>query len=365
VVKRIILVTLFLTLLFGGIFGWKHYAGQQKAKSMSTPPPPTVVSSTRVQVEVWQPALKAVGTLVASKGINVANEVVGIVKSVEFESGQSVNEGDVLLTLNDDVDRADLAALTAAEKLANLNFKRLNKLIHEKTVSQSTLDEARAELDSTSALLNAKRASIRKKTIRAAFAGRLGIRQADIGQYLAAGTQIVNLQSLSPIYVDYSLPERYLDKLSPGQAVVVQVSAYPDHTFKGEISAISPRIATDSRSVRIRATFANQEQLLRPGMFADVATQLPIQNNVLTLPQRVVSYNPYGNAVFLLVDKDGQLTAESRQVQTGDVHNGRLEIISGLVEGDTVAADGLNKLRNGQAVTIDNSVDLDAKPAES
>jgi len=365
VIKRLILLILFLALLFGGIFGWKYYAGQQKAKSMSTPPPPAVVSSAIVQLEVWQPALKAVGSLVASKGVNVANEVAGIVKSIEFESGQSVNEGDVLLRLNDDVDRADLAALVAAEKLADLNFKRLNKLIHEKTVSQSSLDEARAELDSTRALLNAKQASIRKKTIRAAFAGKLGIRLADIGQYLATGTQIVSLQSLAPIYVDYSLPERYLEKLSLGQAVVLRVSAYPNHTFKGKISAISPQIATASRSMRIRATLTNQEQLLRPGMFARVATQLPAQNNVLTLPQRVISYNPYGNAVYLLVDKDGQLTAESRQVQTGDVRNGRVEIISGLEEGDTVAADGINKLRNGQAVAIDNSVNLDAKPAES
>jgi len=201
VIKRLILLILFLALLFGGIFGWKYYAGQQKAKSMSTPPPPAVVSSAIVQLEVWQPALKAVGSLVASKGVNVANEVAGIVKSIEFESGQSVNEGDVLLRLNDDVDRADLAALVAAEKLADLNFKRLNKLIHEKTVSQSSLDEARAELDSTRALLNAKQASIRKKTIRAAFAGKLGIRLADIGQYLAncqfaiTGANLCGLQS--------------------------------------------------------------------------------------------------------------------------------------------------------------------------
>lgn len=364
-IKRLILLILFLALLFGSIFGWKYYAGQQKAQSMSAPPPPAVISSTRVQLEVWQPALKSVGNLVASKGVDVANEISGIVKSIEFESGQSVDEGDVLLRLNDDVDRADLAALIAAEKLANLNFKRLNKLIHEKTVSQSSLDEARAELDSTKALLNAKQASIRKKTIRAAFAGRLGIRQANIGQYLAPGTRIVSLQSLAPIYVDYSLPERYLEDLSLGQAVDLQVSAYPNRTFKGKISAISPHIATDSRSLRIRATLANLEQLLRPGMFARVATQSPTQGDVLTLPQRVISYKPYGNAVFLLTEKDGQLTAESRQVQTGDVRNGRVEIVSGLVEDDTVAADGINKLRNGQAVSIDNSVNLDAKPAES
>lgn len=364
-VKRLILVILFLALLFGGIFGWKFYSGQQTAKNMSAPRPPTVVSSAEVKRDTWQPAIKAVGSLVASKGVIVANEVVGIVKSIEFKSGQSVNEGDILLTLNDEVDLADLASLSASEKLAQLNFRRLNKLIHEKTVSQSTLDEARAELDSTRAQLNAKRAIIRKKTIRAAFSGKLGIRQVDLGQYLAPGTGIVNLQSLAPIFVDYNLPERFLDKLSIGQTVNVQVLAYPELTFEGSISALSPRIAIGSRSIRIRATLANKEQLLRPGMFAEVATQLPTRNDVLTLPERVISYAPYGNTVFMLIDKDGKLTAERRQVDTGEVRNGRVEIIDGLEEGDIVAADGVNKLRNGQTVTIDNSVDLDTKPAAS
>lgn len=249
-VKRLILVILFLALLFGGIFGWKFYSGQQTAKNMSAPRPPTVVSSAEVKRDTWQPAIKAVGSLVASKGVIVANEVVGIVKSIEFKSGQSVNEGDILLTLNDEVDLADLASLSASEKLAQLNFRRLNKLIHEKTVSQSTLDEARAELDSTRAQLNAKRAIIRKKTIRAAFSGKLGIRQVDLGQYLAPGTGIVNLQSLAPIFVDYNLPERFLDKLSIGQTVNVQVLAYPELTFEGSISALSPRIAIGSRRDR-------------------------------------------------------------------------------------------------------------------
>jgi len=360
VIKRLILVIVFLAILFGGVFGWKFYSGQQMAKAMSAPPPPAVVSSAQVQREAWQPTLKAVGSLVASKGISVANEVSGIVNSIGFESGQTVNEGDVLLTLDDEVDQADLAALMAAEKLANLNYKRIRKLVREKTLPQSNLDEARATLDSARATLNAQRASIRKKTIRAAFAGKLGIRQVDIGQYLAEGTEIVTLQSLSPIYVDYSLPERFLGNLKLGQTIDVQVNAFPESNFKGEITAISPLITTGSRSVRIRATLTNEEQLLLPGMFAEVATELPKVKNVLTLPERVISYNPYGNAVFLLVEKDGQLIAESRQIETGQVRRGRVEVLNGLSEGDEVAADGINKLRNGQAVTIDNSVQLDA-----
>lgn len=364
-IKRLILVLFFLAILFGGVFGWKFYSGQQTAKAMSAPPPPAVVSSAEVQSEVWRPALKAVGNLVASNGVSVANEVAGVVKSIEFESGQSVKVGDVLLTLDDDVDQADLAALAAAEKLANVNYRRISKLVREKTLPQSSLDEARATLDSARATLNAKRASTDKKIIRAAFDGKLGIRLVDMGQYLAPGTEIVTLQSLTPIYVDYSLPERFLGELALGQAVDVQVNAFPDRRFKGDITAISPLITTGSRSVRIRATLANEGQLLLPGMFAEVATQLPTENQVLTLPERVISYNPYGNSVFLLVNKEGQLTVESRQVQTGQVRNGRVEITGGLAEGDEVAADGINKLRNGQAVTIDNSVQLDAMPAAS
>lgn len=362
-VTRLVLVTLFLIMLFGGVFGWKYYTGQQKAAFMSAPQPPAVISSAAVQRESWQPVINAVGSLVASNEVMVANEVVGVVNTIAFESGQTVEAGDVLLTLNDDVDQADLESLSAAEKLAELNFKRLNKLIHEKTVSQSSLDEARAELDSTRALLNAKRANIRKKTIRAAFSGRLGIRQVNLGQYLAPGTEIVSLQALEPIFVDYNLPERYLQQLHLGQTVNVNVLAYPERRFQGEISAISPRIVTGSRSVQIRATLENSDHLLRPGMFAEVATELPSKQNVLNLPERVISYAPYGNTVFLLVEKEGSFIAERKPVTTGEVRNGRVEIVDGLAEGDLVAADGINKLRNGQSVTIDNRVNLDSKPA--
>lgn len=361
VVKRLILVLFFLAVLFGAVFGWKYFTGQQMAKAMSAPPPPAVVSSATVSSDTWQPSLKAVGNVIASKGVRVANEVAGVVKSISIESGQTVNAGDVLLTLDDDVDRADLAALVAAEKLANISYNRIRKLVREKTLAQSSLDEARATLDSAKALLNAKRASVNKKTIRAAFTGKLGIRQVDLGQYLAQGTEIVSLQSLSPVYVDYSLPERYLGAVTLGQVVDVTVPAFPGKTFEGKITAISPRLASGSRSVPIRATLENKDEVLLPGMFAEVATRLPDQKNVLTLPERVISYNPYGNAVFKLVENEGQLSASSQQIQTGEVRDGQIEIVSGLAEGDVVAADGINKLRNGQPVSVDNSIELDKK----
>ena len=361
--KRFVIMSLVLLILFGGLFGWKFYVGKKMAAAMSVPPPPAVIAATEVRRDTWQPTLSSVGTLVASEGVFVSNEVAGIVRSLSFDSGQQVATGDLLVQLDDAADRADLASLVAAERLAELNFNRVQKLIKEKTVSQSSFDEARATLDSAAAQVAAKQANIAKKAIRAPFAGALGIRKVDVGQYLGPGSEIVTLQALEPMLADYSLPERYLSDLSPGQGVEISVQAYPQRVFKGVISAISPRIDMPTRSVQVRATFDNPEQVLRPGMFAQVRTVLPARSDVLTLPERAIAYNPYGNAVFLIQEKDGNLSVESRPVKTGDVRAGRIEILQGLAEGDRVVTDGLNKLRNGQGVTIDNTVQLDAKTA--
>jgi membrane fusion protein (multidrug efflux system) len=363
VLKRLLLVLLMLLVLFGGLFAWKYYVGKKMAATMLAPPPPAVIASARVQSERWEPRLSAVGSLVASEGVLVSNEVAGIVKSIHFDSGQPVEAGTLLVQLDDEADRADLAALVAARTLAELNFRRLEKLIQEKTISQSSYDEAKATLEGAVAMADESRANIAKKAVRAPFTGVLGIRSVDLGQYLAPGSAVVSLQALNPVYADYSLPERYLGKLSVGQTVEVRVEAYPERVFTGTISAVSPRIASTTRSVRVRATLDNPDQALKPGMFAEVDTLLPALDNVLTLPERAIAYNPYGNSVFLIEEKDGGLAVQSRQVKTGDVRDDRIEIIEGLEEGDQVASDGLNKLRNGQAVKIDNSIRLDASPA--
>lgn len=358
--KRLVLMSLVLLVLFGGLFGWKFYVGKKMAAAMSAPQPPAVIAATEVRRDTWTPALEAVGTLEASEGVVVSNEVAGVIRAIEFDSGQQVATGDLLVQLDDEADRADLDSLIAAQRLADLNFKRVQKLIKEKSVSQSEFDQARATLDGAAAQVAAKRANIAKKAIRAPFAGALGIRNVDLGQYLAPGSQIVTLQALEPMLVDYQLPERFLGDLAPGQAVEVSVQAYPQRTFSGVIAAISPRIETATRSIPVRAAFDNPDHLLKPGMFAEVRTILPERAGVLTLPERAIAYNPYGNSVFLVVEKDGGLTVQSRPVDTGDVRDGRVEIVAGLAAGDRVVADGLNKLRNGQAVKIDNSVQLDA-----
>ena len=360
-ITRLILVILLLVLLFGGIFGWKFFVGQKMAAMMSAPPPPATIASAEVQLETWQPYLYSVGSVVATQGVFVTTEVPGQVERILFESGQQVAEGDVILQLDDSVDEADLEGLIAQLNLARLQFERARKLLKDRSVSQSEYDQSRAQLDSAEATVASKRAVIAKKKIRAPFRGQLGIREVDVGQYLSPGARIVPLQALDPVYVDYTLPERHFDTLAVGQAVRVEVQAYPGRVFEGSISAINPGIDPGTRSVRLRATLDNPGQLLRPGMFAEVRTVLPARDDILTLPRTAVTYNPYGESVFVIVEQDGQQVVQNRRIRTGEARAGRVEIVDGLEAGEVVVSAGQVKLRNGQAVTIDNSVTLDGK----
>jgi membrane fusion protein (multidrug efflux system) len=361
VIKRLILVIVLLIVMFGGIFGWKYFAGQKMAAMMAAPPPPATIASAEVQVESWQPFLYSVGSVVATQGVFVTTEVPGQVEKILFESGHQVAAGDVILQLDDSVDEADLEGLIAQLNLARLQFERARKLLKDRSVSQSEYDQSRAQLDSAEATVASKRALIAKKKIRAPFGGQLGIREVDVGEYLSPGARIVPLQALDPVYVDYTLPERHFDQLAVGQGVRVEVQAYPGRVSEGVISAINPGIDPGTRSVRLRATLENPEQLLRPGMFAEVRTVLPARDDILTLPRTAVTYNPYGESVFVIVEQDGQQVVQNRRIKTGEVRAGRVEIIDGLRAGELVVSAGQVKLRNGQPVTIDNSVTLDGK----
>jgi membrane fusion protein (multidrug efflux system) len=361
VIKRLIFVILLLVVMFGGIFGWKFYAGQKMAAMMSAPPPPATIASAEVKQESWQPYLYSVGSVVATQGVLVTTEVPGQVENILFESGHQVEEGDVILQLDDSVDEADLEGLIAQLNLARLQFERARKLVKERSVSQSEFDQSRAQLDSAQATVASKRAVIDKKKIRAPFTGQLGIREVDVGEYLSPGARIVPLQALDPVYVDYTLPERHFEQLEVGQKVKVQVQAYPERVFAGSISAINPGIDPGTRSVRLRATLDNPDLALRPGMFAEVRTLLPARGGILTLPRTAVTYNPYGESVFVIVDKDAQQVVQNRRIKTGEVRDGRVEIIDGLQLGEVVVSAGQVKLRNGQQVSVDNSVTLDGK----
>jgi membrane fusion protein (multidrug efflux system) len=353
VIKNLVLVLLALGLLFGGIFGWKYMQGQKSAGGRAMKPP--VVSTQLVRQERWQPSLPATGTISPIRGVVISSELAGVIRKVHFDSGQVVQADELLVQFDDEVDIAEALALDAERKLAESTRDRLKKVVASNLGSRSDLDEAEAQVDSTRARVEAKQATIRKKAVRAPFAGELGIRRINPGQYLAAGDPIIELVDLDPIYTEFTLPERYLSEISVGQQITVSVAAWPEQEFPGTISAISPNIERSSRSVAVRAILQNPDHHLHPGMFAEVKALLPERAEVLTIPERAISYNPYGNSVYVVVTDQGNTTVKRVQVNTGNVTAGQVEIVSGLEAGDEIVTDGHHKLRNGLPITIDNS----------
>jgi membrane fusion protein (multidrug efflux system) len=363
-IKRLFVVLLLLGAIFGGL-GWLKYQQIQRTMSGRKPPPPPVVAVTEVREVSWQPYLSAVGSVVAVAGISVSNEVGGVVRSIHFESGQPISKGKPLIDLDATADRAELAGLQAARRLAQIKFKRAAKLLPERSMSQADYDEAKATLDGAEALVSAKQALIEKKRILAPFDGVLGIRQVDPGQYLPEGSAIVPLQALNPVYVDFSLPERHLSILQSGQVVSVTVQAWSEASFEGRITALNPGIDAGTRSVRVRATLDNPHQRLRPGMFAEVRVILPQRQSVLTLPDTAITYNPYGSSVYVVESGDQGNRVQRRQVETGEVRNGRAEVRSGLKAGERVVSAGQVKLRNGMTVTLDDKPAPGERPPQS
>lgn len=367
---RFLLVLFILAALVGGLAYLKYGQIQQEMAMFATPMPPPTVDVAVVTQTRWEPTLEAIGNVQAVQGVNVSNQVPGQVQEIRFESGAQVSKGQVLVVLDDAVDRADLEGLTAAEKLAQIKLGRNRALLKDRAVSQGDFDEASAQVDQARALVKAKQATVEKKTIRAPFAGQLGIRQVDLGQFLPEGSAIVQLQALDPVYVDFSLPERHLSEIREGQKVQVRVAPYPDRVFDGQILAISPGIDQGTRNLRIRAQFANSDLAMRPGMFARVSVLLPVQEGVLTLPRESITFNTYGDSVFLIVEQDGKTQAQRQQVKTGAVRGGEIAILDGLTVGDRVVTAGQVKLRNAQEVAIvntqgDRPADAGATPASS
>jgi membrane fusion protein (multidrug efflux system) len=358
-IKRFLVVILLLGAVFGGVAWLKLQQMQQMAAMQARPQPPAVIAATEVTAETWRPALRAVGSLKAVNGIAVTTEVAGIVSKIRFESGSTVEKGDVLLELDRDVDLAALAALRADARLSEVQFRRAEDLLPKRALSQSEFDEAKARYDAARARVAEQAAVMDLKTVRAPFGGRLGIRRVDLGQYLEPGQAIVSLQALDPIYVDYTLPERHLREVSVGQEVEVRLEALPGEVFTGRILAVEPGVEEGTRSVAVRATLSNPAGRMLPGMFAEVRTLAPESQEVLTVPRTAISFNTYGDFAFVITEgEDGKLTAKRHQVTTGASRAGRVVVEEGLAAGDRVVRAGLVKLRDGQAVSVDNSVAL-------
>ena len=362
--KRMIIMLVCVGLLFGGIFGYKAFVGHMIAKAMSAQQaPPVTVSTTTAQMTAWQPELKAVGTVRAARGIDVTTEIAGLVRTVYFQSGDDVQAGQVLVQLNADADKALLHSLQAEAELARTTYERDKQQFAVKAISQATLDVAQADLKSKLAQVAQQAADVEKKTIRAPFSGRIGISTIDPGRYLNPGEQIVTLQAFDSVYVDFLLPQQDAAQIALGQAVSVVTNTHPDLTFEGTITAIDPKVDPQTRNIQVEATLPNPKHDLLPGMFASVLVQAGQVQHFITLPQTAVTYNPYGETVFVVEKKppgpqgtSEQLIAKQTFVTPGATRGDQVAIAGGLKEGDTVVTSGQLKLKSGSPVTVNNDI---------
>jgi membrane fusion protein (multidrug efflux system) len=361
--KRMLIMLACVGLLFGGIFGYKAIKAHMVEKAMSVHQgQPVTVSTTKAEKQTWQPQLNAVGTVRAEQGVEVTTEIAGLVRDVYFRSGENVDEGQVLVQLNADADEALLNSLKAEAELARTTFVRDQRQFAVKAISRATLDVSEADLKSKQAQVNQQTAIVDKKTIRAPFDGRLGISTVTAGQYLKPGDQIVTLQAIDPVYVDFLVPQQNIARVALGQAVTVTTDTYPDREFDGKITATNPKVDPQTRNIEIEATVPNPEHELLPGMFAAVQVQAGQAEHHITLPKTAVTYNPYGETVFLVEQSaqgakgQAELIAKQAFVTVGETRGDQVAVLEGVKAGDTVVTSGQLKLKNGSPVTINNEV---------
>jgi membrane fusion protein (multidrug efflux system) len=328
------------------------------AQTKKMVPPPTTVTSAPVKNESWEAALTAVGTLNAVQGVTLAAELAGKVVEIDFESGGRVEKGTILLRQDTSSEEAQLPGALAQVDLTRTNLERMKQLYAKNLIAQADRDNAVASAQQAEAQAENIRATIAKKTIRAPFSGHIGIRQVNLGQILKEGDPIVTLQALDPIYVDFSLPQQQLPRVRLGLNVRVTTDALPGVTLPGRITAINPLVDADTRQIRIQATVSNHEARLRPGMFARVAVGLPTSQRVVSIPSTAVLYAPYGNSVFIIedaADKKGKVLRQ-QVVRLGTTRGDFIAVTDGLKGGETIVSTGVFKMRNGQAVVVDNKL---------
>lgn len=377
--KRMILMLIAALVIFGGVFGIKAMIGAQTNKFFDNMPQPAVaVSSANARTQAWSDDAEAVGTFVAVNGADVTTESGGVVRSIEFAAGQPVRAGAVLVRLNAANELATLRSLEAAARLAKVQADRWQKLGKDKLVS---LDEVQSRVTGAAtaqAQVDAQRALIEQKTIRAPFSGVLGIRKVNLGQFVSPGDPIVSLQQLDPIYLDFSLPEQRIGQLVEGSMVRATVDAMPGAVFDGKVTAVEPLVDPNTRNFKAQATVQNPDGKLRPGSFAHVGFALGGERQVVVIPQTAVSFNPYGNAVFVIskvkrkegeTDMQGKpltgdkLIVTQRFIKTGATRGDLVAVTEGLKPGEQVVTSGLLKLRNDAEVTINNKVQPSADSA--
>ncbi len=378
---RWILMLVGVVVVFGGVFFVKGFFAKQTNNFFDNMPQPAVAVSTYdAKTERWSSSGEAVGTFVAVNGTDVTTEAGGVVRSIEFDAGQPVAAGAVLVRLNTANEDATLKALQASAQLARVQADRWQKLSRDQLVSKDDAQQKLTAAATAQAQVEAQRALVAQKTIRAPFSGVLGIRKVNLGQYVAPGAAVVSLQQLDPIYLDFSLPEQEIGKMVVGTRIRASVDALPGQVFEGEVTAIEPQVDANTRNFKVQATLPNPDRAVRPGGFAKVGFDLGGARDVVVIPQTAVSFNPYGNAVFVVSkvkrkpgEKDMQgkpLTGDKfvviqRFVKTGATRGDLIAVTDGLKPGEQVVTSGLLKLRNDAEVTINNDVQpsADARPS--
>jgi len=374
-------VLLFLAALIGGFAYFQFVMKPELIRSAITaaPPPPATISAEPAKRESWTPLLPAIGTFRAIAGIDVAPQIDGVVRAIHFDSGQDIEADTLLLELDDSIEQADLKSGLAQLKKNEFDLERQRELLARGNTSKTSYDAALAERDTAAATVDRARAVIAQKKIQAPFAGRLGLRKVDPGQYVAKGTPLVTLQRLDPIYVDFPVPEQDLDVLQAGQVMEVRVDTYQEAIFRGKITSIDARVDQETRTVVVRAEIENPDKRLLPGMFANVNVLAGLPRDVVTLPRTAVTYSLYGDAVYVVTAPPGAavaapptaaagtagevLIAERRFVRIAGTRGDRVAIAEGVQAGEMVVTSGQVKLQPDARVIIDNRQALQA-PAE-
>ncbi len=374
--KNILLTTLVAAAGFGALFGYKFYVIQKTIAAMSAmKPAPVAVSTADARPATWQATLSAVGDVQRYQGITVRSELDGRITRIAFESGASVDAGNVLVALDTTNETAQLKSLAATARLAQLSLERARELRVTNTNTAADLDAAEATAAQTAAAVDDLRATIAKKRIVAPFAGRLGIRQVNLGQFLGKGDAVVTLEAVDPAYVNFAVPQQEIARIQPGLVANVTVDSFPGREFRGTIEAVNPRVSADTRNIRLRALVPNPDRTLRPGLFGRVELLLPEKTNVLVVPATAIVYSSYGDSVYIVSEqpaidsRPAQLVVKQQFVSVGSARGDQVAILQGLKSGDRVVTAGQIKLRNGSAVQINNTVtpssDAAPQPSES
>ena len=366
--KRMILMLVAAALLVGALGYFKLRQVQAAVKGGGFQPPPAAVTTIVAKQETWPSTLSVVGTTAPVHGVTVSADLPGTVDTITFDSGNFVHEGDVLVQLDTRQERAQLAALEAQRDLAKINYDRMRQLVNEGVISRMEYDKSTAEQRQTEANVGEIKATIQRKTIRAPFSGILGIRQVNLGQYMSAGTAIVSLQALNPIYANFNVPQQVMSQMRPGQNVKISTDGASGHEYTGRVNALESTVDESTRNVQVQATLANADNKLRPGMFVQVEIGVGAQRSLFPLPASAINYAPFGDSVYIVTDlkgPDGKTYRGVRQqfVKIGGARGDQIGIVSGLNQGDEVVTSGAFKLRNGAAVAVNNKIQPGNNPS--